>query len=108
MVGKVSVIPYGVPVPGVTDVFGSAYSHYKICIDEFVWLIAISPAVKAVTAVKRLKGVGNLSVSLMYNIDGRVFYDEENLDLGFDARKELCSQEVFNMLKRVDRWELGD
>lgn len=107
MVGKISVIPYGTPVPGITDVFGSDYSHYRIRIGDFVWLIAISPVVKSISDVKVLKGVGNLNVSLVYELNGRLVTEDEILCLGYDAETELCSKAVFDLIKAVDGWELG-
>lgn len=106
MVGKISVIPHGVSIPGITDVFGSAYSHYRVCIGDFVWLIAISPVVKAITGVKVLKGVGNLSVSFVYELNGSLVADDEILCLGYDADTKLHSQAVIDLLKTVDRWEM--
>lgn len=106
MVGRISVIPYGVMIPGITDIFGSSYSYYRVRIEDVVWFIAISPAVKSVSSVKKLRGVGNLSVTISYEVNGLVFSEEENLDLGYDVSSRLHSQAVLDLLKKVDRWEL--
>lgn len=103
MVGKISVIPY------TADhlEFHGAYSYYQICLGDLVWKIAISPVVKSISFVKKLRGVGNLEVSLVYEINGQIREESEILDLGYDALKVLCSDSVFHLLKAVERWELG-
>ncbi len=103
MVGKIAVIPYAAEPFG----FQGAYSYYRICLGDLVWKIAISPAVKSISSVKKLSGVGTLEVSLVCEIDGQTRQESEILDLGHDALRVLCSDSIFHLLKATERWELG-
>lgn len=106
MVGKLSVVPYHANAPKIAACINNSYSYLKICIGDLVWTIAISPVVKGISSVKQLKGVGNLEISLVCEVDGRLIQETEIWNLGSDARMVLCSQSVFDLLKKVDRWEL--
>lgn len=108
MVGKISVIPYGAPVPGITDVFGSPYSHYRIRIDDFVWYIAISPTVRSVKKVITTGTPGDVDVVIICDIDGKQALEEETLCLAYDAQTKLQSKFVADLVKRVNRWELDE
>ena len=106
MVGKLSVVPYNANAHKIAERMNNRYSHYRVCIGDLVWMIAISPVVKAISSVTKLKGVGNLEVSLVCEMDGRLTQENEVLNLGYDARMELRSQGVFDLLKKVGRREL--
>lgn len=108
MVGKISVVPYGSPIPGITDVFSSPYSYYRIRIDDFVLYIAISPVVRSVTKVTTSKIPGDVNVEISCNINGRQVIEEEVLCLAYDARTKLQSKVVADLVRSVNRWELDE
>lgn len=108
MVCKISVIPSGTVIPGLTDVFSSPYSYYRIRIDDFVWYIAISSTVKAVKKVITTSTPGDVDVVIACDISGKQILEEETLCLAYDARTKLRSKTVANLVRRVDRWKLDE
>jgi len=84
MVGKLSVVPYNANAPKIAERMNNRYSH----------------------SVTKLKGVGNLEVSLVCEMDERLTQENEVLNLGYDARMELRSKGVFDLLKKVGKREL--
>lgn len=101
MIGTLSVESCSVDRPVSCPAGAFVYKQYIVRIESFEWRIAISPAVKSIVKLRQADGVGNLWVTLLYEND---FIDEENLDLGYEAAHVLCSDVVFGLLKRVNRW----